>query len=132
MNNQVQFTCLWCCILSDFVVQINNFFSLVLFFCVIHKRRGKKLISTTIQYKLGSSSKIQFAVFYPKDIQKFSWKTMDFVKILKMVQIAGGGGHAFCVIRTQCVRKLICDSTLKDISCIKQPQTLYICVFQAA
>ena len=52
----------------DFLIQINNFFSLVLFSVLIHKRRGKKLISKTIKYKLDSSSKMQFAFFYPKDI----------------------------------------------------------------
>ena len=52
MNNQVQFVCLQCCGPPDFVVQINNFFSLVLFSAAIHKRRGKKLISKTIKYKL--------------------------------------------------------------------------------
>ena len=69
MNNQVQFVCLWCCVPPDFVVQINNFLSLVLFSAVIHQRRGKKLINKTIKYKLDSSSKMQFAFFYPKDIQ---------------------------------------------------------------
>ena len=53
MNNQVKFVCLQCCAQPDFVIQMNNFFSLVLFFPVIHKRRGKKLISKTIKYKLG-------------------------------------------------------------------------------
>ena len=71
MNNQVQFVCLWCCIPPDFVVQITNFFSLVLFSAVIYKRRGKKLISKTIKHKLNNSSKIQFAFLYPKDIQFF-------------------------------------------------------------
>ena len=46
---------------SGFVVQINNFFSLVLFSAEIHKGRGKKRISKTIKYKLDSSSKMQFA-----------------------------------------------------------------------
>ena len=44
--------CLWCCVPPDFVVQINNFFSLVLFSSVIHKIRGKKLIRIYIKYKL--------------------------------------------------------------------------------
>ena len=92
MNNQVQFVCLWCCVPLDFVVQINNFFCLVVFSAVIHKRRGKKLISKTIKYKLDSSSKMQFAFFYTKDIQKIFWKTIDFVKNLEMTQIAWGRG----------------------------------------
>ena len=63
MNNQLQFVCLWCCVPLDFVVQIDNFFCLVLFSAVIHKGRGKKLISRTIKYKLCSSSKMQFSFF---------------------------------------------------------------------
>ena len=70
MNNQVQFVCLWCCVPPDFVFQINSFFSLVVYSALIHKTRGKKLISKTIKYKLESSSKMQFAFFYPKDIEK--------------------------------------------------------------
>ena len=57
---------------------------------VIYKRRGKKLISKIIKHKLNNSSKIQFAFFYPKDIQ-FFWKTIDFVENLEMTQIAGDG-----------------------------------------
>ena len=56
MNNQVQFICLRYCVPPDFVVQINNFFNLVLFSAVIHKRRGKELISKRIKYNLDSSS----------------------------------------------------------------------------
>ena len=74
----------------DFVVQISNLFSLVLFSTVIHKRRRKKLISETVKYKLGSPSKMQFSFFYPKDIQKYFWKTIDFVENLEITQIAGG------------------------------------------
>ena len=114
MNNHVQFVCLWCCVPLDFVVQINNFFSLVLFSAVIHKRRGKKLISKTIKYKLYSSSKMQFAFFYPKDIHKVFWKTISFVENLEMVQIAGGRGHILCIIVTQCVQKLTFDSPLTE------------------
>ena len=65
----MQFLCLCCCVAHDFVVQINNFFSLVLFSAIIHERTGKKLISKTIKYKLDSSSKTQFVFFYHKDIQ---------------------------------------------------------------
>ena len=45
---------------------------------------------------------MQFAFFYPKDIQNFSWKTLDFVKNLEMTQIAGGwwgGGGESCSLR---------------------------------
>ena len=70
-NTEVQRICLWCCAPPDFVIQINNVFSLVLFPAVIRKRKGKKLISKTIKYKLNSSSKMQFVFFfYRKDIQK--------------------------------------------------------------
>ena len=92
MNNQGKFVCLWCCVLPGFVVELNNFFSLVLLFAVIHKRRGEKLISETIKYKLDSSSERELPFFYPKDIQNFFWKTIDFVENLEMTQIAGGGG----------------------------------------
>ena len=46
-------------------------------------------------------------------------KTIDFVKNLEMMQIAGaggeggggGGGHALRLIMTQCMQKSICDSS---------------------
>ena len=34
---------------------------------------------------------MRFGIFYPKDIQKFFWKTTDFVKNLEMTQTVGGG-----------------------------------------
>ena len=74
MNNQMQFVCLWCCVPPDFVVQTNNFSSLALLSPVIHRRKGKKLISKTLKYKLGSSSLMQFAFFYPKSIKNVSWE----------------------------------------------------------
>ena len=103
-NKRKEFYCFYC-----------YFFSLNLFSAVIYKRRGKKLISKTIKYKLDSSSKMQFFFFYPKDIQNFFGKTIDFVENLEMEQIAGGRGgrHVHCVILTQCVRSSICDSLLK-------------------
>ena len=113
MNNQVQFICLWCCVPPDFVVQINNFFILVLFSSVINKKSRKKLIRKTITYKLGISSKTQFASFYPKDIQNCFWKTIDFFQNHEMTQITGGGGHVICVIMMHCVRISISDSLLR-------------------
>ena len=71
MNNQMQFVCLWCSVPPDFVVQINKFFSLILFSAIIHKRRGQKLTNKTIKYKLDSSSVLQK---------------------MQMTQIAWGGG----------------------------------------
>ena len=91
MNSQVQSVCLWCCVPPDFVVQINKLFSSVLFSAVIHRRRGKKLIIKTIKYKLDRSN-----LFYPEDIQKCLWKTIDFVENLEMTQIAWGGGQGVC------------------------------------
>ena len=96
MNNQVQFVCLWCCVPPDFVVQINNFVSRVLFSAVIHKRRGNKLIRKTIKYKLDISSKMQFAFYYPKNVKKVSilskiLTTLDFVENLEVMQILGAG-----------------------------------------
>ena len=35
---------------------------------------------------------MQFAFFYPKVIQKFFWKTIDFVENLEMTQIVRSGG----------------------------------------
>ena len=101
MNNQAQFVCLWCCTQPDFVFQINNFFNLVLLSAVIHKRKGKKLISKTIKYKLESSSEMQFAFFYLKDIQKVFSKTIDFVENLEIWKWRNsrrrGGGVMFFV-----------------------------------
>ena len=62
----------------------------------MHKRRGKKTVSKTIKYKLESSSKMHFAFFSPKDIQKFFWKTINFVKNLEMAQIEKGEGERSC------------------------------------
>ena len=116
MNNQVQFVCLWCCVPPDFVVQTNDFFSLVLFPAVIHKRRRKKLISKTIEHKLDSSSKMRFAFFfYPNDIKNVFWKTINFVENLEMTQIARDEvGEGSCSLHhyDACVRESICDSPL--------------------
>ena len=108
MNNPVQFVCLWCCVPPDFVVQINNFFSLVLFGAVINKRRGKKLIYKT--NKSDSSSKMQFAFFILKILKIlenywFCWKSGN--ESNSRVR-----GHVLCVIMTQCARISICDSPL--------------------
>ena len=65
---------------------------MVLFFAVIHKIREKKLFSKTIKYKLDCSSKMQFAFFYPKKIQKSFWENYQFVENQEMKQIAWGGG----------------------------------------
>ena len=60
-----------------------------------------ELIRKIIKYKLGSSSKMQFTFLYPKGIQNFFWKTINFVKNLEMTQKAGGrGDHVLCVIMT--------------------------------
>ena len=112
INNQVHFVCLRCFIPPDVVVEINNFSSLVLFSAVIHKRRRKKLISKTIKYKLGSSSKMHFAFFYPKNIEISLWKIIDFVENLEMTNSRGRGSHALCLIMTRCLRKLIFNSPL--------------------
>ena len=80
MNNHVQFACLQCCVPSDFVVQISNFFSLVLFCAIIHKRKGKKQNNKKIKYKLDTSSKMQFAFFILETLKNFVSKTIDFVE----------------------------------------------------
>ena len=61
---------------------------------------GKKLISKTVKYKLDSSSKMKFAFFYPKDIQKYFWKTIDFVKNLEVMQIAEDGECRLRLVET--------------------------------
>ena len=53
------------------------------------------------------------------------WETIDFVKNLEMTQIARGGwggGHVFCVIMMQCVRKSICDSSLSKVGSWKSQE----------
>ena len=132
----MQFVCLWCCVPPDFVVQINNFFSLVLFSPIIHKIRGKKLISKTIKYKLDSSSKMQFAFFYPKDIQNFFWKLINFAENLEMTQTAMGGDgrgwkdYVFCVIMTQWGRKPMSGLTLSIYSILCWNFTILPSLFQ--
>ena len=83
---------------------INNFFSFILFSAVIYKRRGMKMVSKIIKYKLDSSSKMQF-VFSPKTFKKIFWKTIDFLKNLEMTQTTGGGEscslHHYDAVRTK-------------------------------
>ena len=62
---------LWCCVPPVLVVQINNFFSLLLFSAVNHKRGGMKLISKRIKYKLDSSWRMYFAFFILKTFKTF-------------------------------------------------------------
>ena len=96
-----RFYVLWCCVPPVLVVQINNFFSLLLFSAVNHKRGGMKLISKRIKYKLDSSSRMYFAFFYPKDIQNIFGKLSVFSKIWKwnkQLEEVKGGGHVLCVI----------------------------------
>ena len=92
MNNQVQFVCLWCYILPYFVVQLNNFCSLVLFSTVIHQRRGKKLVSKTIKYKWDSFSDMKFVFFILKSCKKF------FQRSGKWCKYQGAWVHVLCVI----------------------------------
>ena len=80
MNNQVQFV---------------YFFGLALSSAVIYKRRGEKQISKTTEYKLGSSSKMQFAIFYPKDIQKFFLQNYQFCRKSENKAKSWGRGFIF-------------------------------------
>ena len=93
MNKKVQLVCFWCCAPSHFVVQMNNFFSLVLVSAVILNRRGKQLISKTIKYKLDGYPKMHFAFFLSYFLSYFihSKCFLDFVKDMEMNQIAVGG-----------------------------------------
>ena len=86
---QVQFVCLWCFIPSYFIVQINNFFSLVVLSTAIHKRRGKKLISKTIELKL-VLQRCDLSFFILKTFI-FFLKTINFAENLEMTHMAGGG-----------------------------------------
>ena len=110
MNNQVQFVYLWCCALPEFVLQINNLFSLVLFSALIYDRKGKKLISKTIKYKLGKSSKKEFPFFnfLLEENYRFCQKSGNDRYSRRQM------GHAFCVIMTQCLQKAMCCSLLRD------------------
>ena len=83
MNNQVQFVCLWCCVLPDFAAQINIFLSLVLFPAAIHKIRERKLISKTIKRKRDNLTRYNLPLFYPKDIHIFVGKLSILLKIWK-------------------------------------------------
>ena len=95
----MQFLRLCCCVPHDFLVQINNFFRLVLFSAVIYKRTGKKLISKTIKYKLDSSLKTQFVFFYYKDIQNFFLENYRFCRKSgndSNCRGWGGGSYSLC------------------------------------
>ena len=95
----MQFLRLCCCVPHDFLVQINNFFGLVLFSAAIYKRTGKKLISKTIKYKLDSSLKTQFVFFYYKDIQNFFFGKLSILpKIWKWLKLqrVGWGSYSLC------------------------------------
>ena len=121
------FVCLFvCCVPPNSVVQINNF-RLILFSAEIRKRRGKKLVSKTIKYKLGSSSKMPFAIFPRKTfiylfiylfiiyLFIYLFENNWFCRKSGMTHMAGGGGGGrsfLCVIMTQCEQKSICDSPL--------------------
>ena len=68
-----------------------------------------KLISKINKYKLGSSSKMQFVLFYPKTIQKNFGQLSILSKIWKWHKQQGEVGHLLCVTMTQCVQKSIFD-----------------------
>ena len=97
---------LQCCIPPDFVVQINNFFTLVLFFAEINKSRGKKLISKTIRYNLNSSLKMQLPFFILKTFKTFFWKTISFAESLEY-----GAGWGF-----MCMEIDIYDSPIRFLT----------------
>ena len=108
MNNEVRFVCLWYRVPPDFVVQINDFFSLVLFSAVIYKRRRKKLISKRIKYKLDSSSKMKFVFFILKTFKNYRFcQKSENEANSKGREWARGAGHVLCVIMTQCIQKRI-------------------------
>ena len=88
MNNQVHFLCVCVCVCVcvscvslDFAVQINNFFSLVLFSAAIHKSRGKKPISKTVKRKETIYQDKIYLYFIPKTLTfllenyRFCWQS---------------------------------------------------------
>ena len=88
---------------------------MVLFSAVIYKKRGKKLINKTIKYKLDHSSKMQFAIFYPKNILNFFLENYGFSqKSGNEANSRGRRGHVLCVIMTHYLRKSICDSPVHN------------------
>ena len=93
-----------------FVVQISNFFSLVLYSAAIHKKRRKKLISKTIKCNFYSLSKMQFCFFHPKNI--FLENYWFYKKSGSDANSRGWEGSSSFVIMTQCVQKSICDLRL--------------------
>ena len=70
---------------------VLRFVVLVLFSAAIRKRRGKKLISKTIKYKLDSSPKMQFAFYDPNDIQELFGNLSILSKIWKLRKQQGLG-----------------------------------------
>ena len=58
-------------------------------------------MNKVIKYKLDSSSRMQFAFLYPKDIKKKKiWETIDFIKNMKMTQTGEVGRHVLYIITT--------------------------------
>ena len=78
--------------------KLNIFFSLLLFFPGIYKRREKKLTKKTIKYKLGGSSKM-WSIFFPsKTFKTFFRKLSILFKFLMTQQVGGGGGGWSCYL----------------------------------
>ena len=63
-------------------------------------------MNKTYKYKLGSSLKIHFTFFYPKDVQNVFWKTIGCVEILEMKQIAEDWGVEKWVQKSMCYSPL--------------------------
>ena len=91
-DNQMKFFCLKRRVPTSLVFQMKDFFNLVLFSAVIHKRGEKKLVSKTIKYKLDNSSKMQFA----KGVQIFFGKLSILSKIGN--DATSRGVHVFCYV----------------------------------
>ena len=101
------------CVPPDFVVQINNFFSLVLFSTTIHEWRGKKLISKTIEYKLDSSSKMYWCNLNLKKFRKVFLENYRFCrKSRNDAKNREQGIMFFAIIMTQYIQKSIYNSPL--------------------
>ena len=106
----------WCCVPLDFVAQNNNFFNLVLFSAVIHKRGGRKLISKTIKYKLDRPSKMSFVFFILNGFKNIFGKLSILTKIWKWRNKSGWGVRWFASLwRSAYENRYVINSLVTDL-----------------
>ena len=89
------------------LLNLNTFFSLVLFYLWIHNGRPKRLTNNSMLIKR-----------FFKDEEPLPWIFETFLKNYRFSQKSGndayirGWGSCYWVIMTHCIQKLICDSSL--------------------